>query len=143
LLLADGQPEHLLFQQAGRCLQLVVSGATLLDAVRLLTDAVVDPKHLLAHLRGLACLNDLRASGRLLPRHFPPEPRGRRLALILQALDGWRAGASHRQIAVALFGRQRVEADWADPGDHLRDRVRRALRKGRAFMNGGYRQFLR
>lgn len=143
LLLADGLPQHLLFHQAARCFQLVVSGASLRTAVRLLTHAIVDPKNLRAHLTALACLGDLRACGQLLARHFPLEPRGRRLGLVLQALDGWRGGASHREIAIALFGRRRVEADWTDPRNHLRDQVRRALRRGRALMGGGYRQFLR
>ncbi|MES0220022.1 DUF2285 domain-containing protein [Mesorhizobium sp. C280B] len=29
-----------------------------------------------------------------------------------------------------------------DPGDHLRDSVRRAVRRGRSLMNGGYKRFL-
>ncbi|RWD69576.1 MAG: DUF2285 domain-containing protein, partial [Mesorhizobium sp.] len=29
-----------------------------------------------------------------------------------------------------------------DPRDHLRDRIRRAVSRGRALMNGGYRDFL-
>jgi hypothetical protein len=142
LLLTDDRDQHVLFQQAGRCLQLVASGASLRGRVRLLTEAVVDSKTLVAHLTALACLNDLRTHGRLLARHLPPERRGRRLGLVLQALDGWQAGASHRQIAAALFGQPRVDADWADPGNYLRDRVRRALRRGRALTNGGYTQFL-
>lgn len=62
--------------------------------------------------------------------------------MVLQALDGWLAGAPYRDIAVALFGEARVEADWTDPRRHLRDRVRRAVRRGRALMGGGYRTFL-
>ncbi|WP_352878955.1 DUF2285 domain-containing protein [Mesorhizobium sp. M0959] len=30
----------------------------------------------------------------------------------------------------------------ADPRDHLRDRIRRAIHRGHALMNGGYRDFL-
>ena len=58
-------------------------------------------------------------------------------------LDGSLAGASHRNIAIALFGPERVEADWNDPGENLRDRVRRAVKRGRDLMNGGYLKFLR
>ncbi|WP_258599038.1 DUF2285 domain-containing protein [Mesorhizobium sp. AR07] len=60
---------------------------------------------------------------------------------MLQALDGSLAGAS-QEIAIALFGRRRVEEDWSHPGSHLRDQVRRAVQRGRYLMGGGYRQFL-
>ncbi|MGT2466519.1 DNA -binding domain-containing protein [Mesorhizobium atlanticum] len=45
-------------------------------------------------------------------------------------------------IATALFGHARVQADWNDPGDHLRDRIRRAVRRGQQLMNGEYRRLL-
>ncbi|MER9756239.1 DUF2285 domain-containing protein [Mesorhizobium sp. M0166] len=40
-----------------------------------------------------------------------------------------------------LVGQARVQADWADLRN-LRDRIRRAIRRGRALMNGGYTSFL-
>ncbi|WP_244271614.1 DNA -binding domain-containing protein [Stappia indica] len=93
-------------------------------------------------MNGLECLNTLCTTGQLPERLFPPEARGSRLRLVLQALDGSLAGASQREIATALMGRQRVQADWTDPGDHLRDRIRRAIRRGRVLMNCNYRDFL-
>lgn len=141
LLTPDGS-QHLLFHDAGQALQLVVSGASLFGPIRLLTDAVFDRQNVRARLAALECLNDVRAIGKLPIRLLPEERRGQRLRLVLQALDGWLAGASYRDIAVALFGNARVEADWADPRDHLRDRVRRAIRRGRVLMDGGYRTFL-
>ncbi|MCQ8876375.1 MULTISPECIES: DUF2285 domain-containing protein [unclassified Mesorhizobium] len=45
-------------------------------------------------------------------------------------------------MAEALIGRGRVYADWTDPGDHLRDRIRRAVNGGHTLMNGGYWDFL-
>ncbi|MEV8644897.1 DUF2285 domain-containing protein [Mesorhizobium ciceri] len=75
-------------------------------------------------------------------RLFPPEKRGLRLTFVLRALDGSLAGASHRELAEALIGQRRVHADWRDPRDHLRDRIRRAVTRGRALMHGGYRDFL-
>lgn len=138
-----GPRQHVLVQDAGRCLQLTVAGADILGPAHLVSEALVGEGRLRAHLGAVACLNDFHRSGRLLKRHLPPEPRGARLALVLQALDGWLAGASHREIAEGLFGRPRVEVDWGDPGDHLRDRTRRAIRRGRTLMDGGYRCFLR
>ena len=132
----------MLFRDADRALQLAVTGPSLFRPIGLMTDALVDDGTVRSRLQALAWLNHVLASGRF-PRPSPgDDPRCRRLRLVLRALDGWRAGAGHRDIAIALFGAARVEADWADPRDHLRDRVRRAIRRGRALMDGGYRAFL-
>jgi hypothetical protein len=110
--------------------------------VHLMTDVLVDPAHLASRQKAIACLNHLQAAGRLSDQSYLPEPRGRRLNLVLHALDGSLAGSSHRAIATTLFGRHRVADDWTDPGNHLRDQVRRAVTRGKALMNGGYRQLL-
>ncbi|MFN3225792.1 MAG: DUF2285 domain-containing protein [Hyphomicrobiales bacterium] len=90
----------------------------------------------------LGCLNKLNADGQFPTRLFPSDARGDRLRFVLRALDGSLAGLSHREIATALFGEERVRTDWSDPGDHLRDQIRRAVRRGHALMNGGYKDFL-
>jgi hypothetical protein len=126
----------------GRSLQLLISGASILKPVHLLADALLHSQSIKTEINSLECLSYLYLSGHLLPRHFPAEPRGRRLRFVLQALDGHLVGASHRDIAVALFGPARVSVDWGDPGGHLRDRVRRAIARGRALMDRGYRAFL-
>ena len=127
--------------EAGHALQLSVTGSNLLQPVRLLTDAALPPQHIRARLLALECLTGISGHGRF-PNRLRVEPRGHRLRQVLQALDGWLAGAPYREIAVALFGEARVEADWADPRDHLRDQVRRAVRRGRELMQGGYRTLL-
>ena len=60
----------------------------------------------------------------------------------LQALDAWVAGASHRAIAVALFGIERVTADWFADGD-LRAQVRRHLARAHAYCSGEYQALAR
>lgn len=55
----------------------------------------------------------------------------------LQALDGAQAGASHRDIAQALFGLEAVTLRWHDDGE-LRAQVRHLLRRAEAYMKGGY-----
>lgn len=142
LITADGL-QHLLFQDRGRSLQLAVSGASVLAPVRLLTDAVLPERGRAARLAALDSFNVLRVSGRPPTRYCPPGADGYRLRIVLQALDGWLAGAPYREIAVALFGQLRVVADWNDPRNHLRDRVRRAIRRGRALMTGSYLKLLR
>jgi hypothetical protein len=72
-------------------------------------------------------------------------PRPSRTALAhmhaLQALDGVLAGASQREVAAAVFGRQAVAERWYADGD-LRAHVRRTIRAGKALMRGGYRRLL-
>ncbi|QEE24951.1 DUF2285 domain-containing protein [Rhodanobacter glycinis] len=59
----------------------------------------------------------------------------------LQALDATLAGASQREVAEVWFGRAVVAAQWHGDSD-LRAQVRRAIRRGQAFMRGGYRHLL-
>jgi hypothetical protein len=126
---------------SGRTLQLAVVGADIACPVRITTAIPVRVQRFTAHLRMAKCLHELCSKGRL-PRDRP-HPGRRRLRIVLQALDGWLAGASHRDISCALFGDKRTKADWTDPSGHLRDTTRRAILRGRLLMNGGYKALLR
>lgn len=142
VLLMPDKSQEVLLRDAERSLQLAVSGADVLHPVYLRTEAIW-PAALSKHrLLALECLNAHCAYGKLPARLFPPERRGPRLNFVLRALDGALAGASHREIAEALVGQARVRSDWKDPQDHLRDRIRRAVSRGRALMNGEYLNFL-
>jgi hypothetical protein len=69
------------------------------------------------------------------------EARRKRLVHALRALDGRLDGATHREIAAALFGADAVpERDWIS--HELRDRTARLVRLGMAMMKGGYRRLL-
>ncbi|ESZ23270.1 DUF2285 domain-containing protein [Mesorhizobium sp. L2C067A000] len=135
--------QHVLLRENCRSLQIAVSGASVLRPLRLYVDAILQPQHLKFHVAALQFLNDVNDCRRVSAACFPPEHRGARLRIVLQALDGSLAGASHQEVAIALFGSRRVEEDWRHPGGHLRDQVRRAIQRGRFLMGGGYRQFLR
>ena len=141
-LVADRSHQHLLLHDAGRSLQLCSSGTSLLHPARLLTDVLADRKALPQRIEGLHRLNHINRTGRIDSKLFPPDPRGARYSYVLQALDGRLAGFSDRTIAVKLFGEDRVRADWNDAGDHLRDRVRRAVSRGLDLMRGGYLRLL-
>jgi hypothetical protein len=69
---------------------------------------------------------------------FPQEPQTRRWTLLLTTLDGLAGGASHRQIAIGLFGRTAVEQDWTGRSDYLRLRVRRLVAAAHRLANGAY-----
>jgi hypothetical protein len=142
LIMADGSRQHVLFQDDGRSLQLAVSGINVLASVQLLVDARLPARGRAARFAALDSFNDLLDASWLSGPHVPPDTGGRRLRIVLQALDGWLARAPYRDIAVALFGRTRVDDDWSDPRDHLRDQIRRAIRRGRTLMAGGYLNLL-
>jgi hypothetical protein len=135
--------QHLLLREDDLRLQLCAEGASLLEPARFLVEVPAGRARLAATLTGFRRLGHLATCGRLNPAQFPVDPRGTRLAFVLQALDGRLAGQSDRVIAEGLFGGDRVLADWNHPGQHLRDRVRRAVRRGQTLMKGGYRLLLR
>jgi len=143
VLAGDDERHHMLFAQDGRCLQLEIRGPMDISALRLMTAALPPVTQMSAHLRSLKRLADLAKHRMLRKSLYEEAPRGARLRRALQALDGWLAGAAQREIAAAVFGSHRVERDWTDPRDHLRDQVRRAIHRGRALMTGGYLQLLK
>lgn len=89
-------------------------------------------------------LDAFNAQAQALEGHVPAAASARaasRAALLhlraLQALDGLQAGASHRDIAQALFGLEAVALHWQADGE-LRALVRHLLRRAEAYMRGGY-----
>lgn len=73
---------------------------------------------------------------------YPPDPRIARWLLTLQVHDGLGAGASLREIGEALYGAERVAADWDEPSDSMRSRVRRLAAEARRLARGGYRALM-
>jgi hypothetical protein len=94
-----------------------------------------------AHARRAAATDRVwrRLSGlKPLALRSPPAQTRRQLLLKLRALTGRQAGASNREIAVALFGRDRVPNGAAWKTSDLRSRTLRLVGEGRRLMNGGY-----
>lgn len=60
----------------------------------------------------------------------------------LIALDGHRVGASYRDISEVIFGSERTREGWRSSSTALKDRIRRALKRGLWLAGGGYRQLL-
>lgn len=143
LFVASDGTQQLLLRDGTRSLQLNIAGARIIDPVMLFVDTAVPEEHPDTQLHLLRCFSKLRISGALPADGFPPHPYAKRAATVLMALDGHLAGVPHREIATAMFGEARVGRDWSDPGEHMRDAVRRAIARGLALMEGGYRMFLR
>lgn len=143
ILEASDDFQYVLFANSAHRIQLAVRGGSILDRVRLFADVIVPQDLLERRLLLLRRLSDLVTNGDLRDALYPPDPRSRRWRIVLQALDGSLARASQREIAQALFGPLRVEANWRDPRAHLRDQLRRAVHRGRWLMQGGYLNLLK
>lgn len=74
---------------------------------------------------------------------FPEEPSMARRLLALRVHDALLDGASQREIAIALFGHERVTAQWHGRSDSLRSSIRRLVKEAAAMASGGYRSLLR
>lgn len=72
--------------------------------------------------------------------HWTATSLAMRDALI--ALDGHRARASYRDIATVIFGAERTAEAWRGASTALKDRIRRALKRGLELVAGGYRELL-
>jgi len=133
--------EHVQIGRPPRPVRLYVQSGTVLSGPVILRASLAGCA---VHSRLLALhrLLDLQRLHRTRTDHDAPDRRGYRFAFILQVLDGYDAGASQREIGIALFGKDRVREDWSGYSDYLRSRVCRAIRKGVALRNGGYRQLL-
>lgn len=134
---------HIFLGDEERWLQLLLRGTSPIGRLHLVTDAVVTwPSFADRHLL-LKRLCYLASHGCLAPDLYRPHAQADRLARVLQALDGVLQGASQREIALSLVGRERVARDWNDPRGHLRDHIRRAVQRGRFLMGSGYRHLLK
>lgn len=132
LLLSDGVGE----------VQLEVTEGTLGAGPVALHFEVTGFRRLCPKLRTLTRLEALHRLGRFPRSLFPVEAGAGKWARALQAYDGMVAGASQREIAVALMGEEFVREEWNGRSDFLRARVQRLLQYGRKMVNGGYRTIL-
>lgn len=135
--------EHVLLSDGWRRIRLDVMEGTLgcAEAVRLRfhLEGLRSTERATLSLRRLIGLHRHRRFGASL---FPCEPKIVRWLDTLRVHDALRAGASHREIAVALFGAERAACDWNETSDSLRSRVRRLAREAARFAAGSYRRLL-
>ena len=94
-------------------------------------------------LETLRRLARLRRDGGFDHKCYPVPPGLARRIEALQVADGLSAGASYRDVALALFGEARVRTDWRTRSDYLLSRVRRRAAEAAKMLAGGYRLLLR
>ncbi len=137
----DGS-NHLLFRNSRRTLQLRIRGADISEPIHLFIEAIVAPDDLNMLFDTFESFNRLHVEAKKSTASRLQISRSERLQFVLRILDGRLAGASYREIAIVLFGRSRVERDWDQSDNHLKNRIRRAAQRGKFLMEGGYRDFL-
>jgi hypothetical protein len=118
------------------------SGSVLVGPVSL---KLIVPDHALVgmHLGQLQKLiSALAHPDGLIPAHRNRNA-AHKLVTALQVADALAAGASQRDIAVALFGTRRVCSDWNTASDALRSQVRRLIKRARQLSAGGWRNISR
>jgi hypothetical protein len=109
----------------------------------LLTELPPEKADAPARLQAIERFSRLVHNRRVDCRHSGEGSGSARFAFVLQALDGFLMNWSQREIAERLFGVARVRRDWRHPGGHMRDAVRRAIRRGKRLMESDYRLLLR
>jgi hypothetical protein len=139
----DTGREYLALSDGWRRIRLDVVEGTLVDSPWVMFRYDLSGfRHLDQRLRTIRRLAALRRAGQL-EQDLYPAPSGlpRRLEA-LRVADALRDGASYREIAVALFGEERVHSDWRTRSDFLLSRIRRRAAEARAMLAGGYKALL-
>jgi hypothetical protein len=139
LIDANGR-QHVVLRANGTSLQLLVDGPHIVAHPISITflvrglGAITETCEQLTTLRRIISPPSLRSAS---PRWTPAT---RKLHAALVALDGRAAGATHRDVAVVLYGPEYVKRNW-ETG--VKRRMRHHLRRGMELSRGGYRSFLR
>lgn len=121
----------------------VVEGSLVEEGPATLDYLLSDLTQVEAHVLGLRRMLSLWRTGRFAARLFPPEPGLPRRLETLRVGDAIAAGASYREIAIALYGETVVGTEWKGRSDFLMSRVRRHVAAARTMVAGGWRALLR
>jgi hypothetical protein len=137
-----GGDVQLLLSEGSRYVRLALRSGSLFDGPVRLRYALEGLRDLEPKLLTLRRLAGLWRSGHMPAELFPRDRRAPRWIAFLRTIDALRAGAAQRDIAVALFGADRVRHEWRGSSDYLRLRVQRLVRSSEAMVRGGYLQLV-
>lgn len=134
--------QHLKFISDRTTLSVILDGAAVTVAPARVVFHVEGLEQLERARDGFATLNDIISD--TIKRSDECRWTAASLAMrdALVALDGHRAGATYRDIATVVFGAERTGEAWRSSSTALKDRIRRALKRGLELVAGGYRQLL-
>lgn len=134
--------QHLKFRSDRRALSVILDGAAVAVAPARIVFHIDGLEHLERARDGFATLSEIleHSIERSEDRQWTATSLALRDALI--ALDGHRVHATYRDIATVIFGAERTEEAWRSASTALKDRIRRALKRGLELVSGGYRDLL-
>lgn len=133
--------QHVVIKSGGSRLTISIRGAAVAVAPTRVTFEMTSLAGLFAAQRNIALLQELLEEASPSASAWSVTGLEKRDALI--ALDAHCNGASHREVAVIIFGSEKVNAEWIADGCDLKDYVRRCRGRGVRYMQGGYRRLLR
>lgn len=139
-ILALGNVEYLMVRDCQQSARLTIEGPSLLTGPRALTFNIEGLERVSSAMETLQILARLREKMRAPPTDWSQTEL--RLRECLVALDGHLESRTYRDIAEVLYGSDRVSETWTGDTRFMKDKVRRAVERGVALMNGGYRKLL-
>lgn len=133
--------EHILIQGKGCAIQVRCTGLSLRS---------IDPVKMSFELTGPSEMEKqfrlIKHATRAYEPHDPDEPNWTPAALNLRdgiiALDVTNAGLPLKDAALIIHGDQHVEENGTLPGRHMKERLRKRLKRAREIRDGGYRDYL-
>ena len=142
LLTGPDQTPQLLLKMGAKQIQINCIGGDFVSGGQAIIPQIAPDRNIERQLLAMRRLFHLYSASEFAETLFKPDAKSARLGEVLTALDLWLRQTPMRDIAVALYGEQIVNDDWAPEGGYLIDRVRRSIRRGRFMMEKGYRQLL-
>lgn len=133
--------QHIVIKSGSRRVTVSIRGAAVAVAPARITFEMTNLAGLFSAQRNIALLRELLEDRAIAVSAWSVTGLEKRDALI--ALDAHFNDASHREVAVLIFGPDKVEAEWIADGCELKDYVRRCRNRGLRYMQGGYRRLLR
>lgn len=138
-----GDVQHLLLAEGLRSLRLDVRGMPLGEGPVSLRYLLHGVQSLGRSLESLHRFKFFLERGRFSMRLHPPEPRARRMILVLRAFDALNVGATQRDIAGMLHAEVLNRPGWRSDFPSARSRAQRLASIAREFAAGGFWQLLR
>jgi hypothetical protein len=137
-LIVDGGAERLLLASGARTVRIDIVSGSVRHGPVLLRYRLSGLTRVDAPLLVLRQLLALWRSGDFSRALHRPDPRAARRILLLRTHDALAAGASQRDIAAELLGREAGARRWRVEAPSLRSRVQRLVRDARRMAGGGY-----
>lgn len=138
----DQSGEHVVLSDGLRRIRIDVKNGDLSHGPVVLTFLIEGSRSASYKVMPLRRALEIITRGRFPAKMFPPQPRAQRALTLLRVHDAVADGATHREIAAALFGRGRTKLAWNGASDSLRSQVRRMVSAARELSSGGYQSML-